>query len=129
MSLSGTQRFERRIGRIGAITSIPVQIRLDEIESLLSDSVDQSEVAKEMFKQFRGYNFLEVKCMDEEGHNCEMLQCFVPQSIEHAIPCLRTIDGVTFTVDHALPYALPLTVSSRPPVEETRHDHWNKAAC
>ena len=108
-----------------------MQIRLDEIESLISDSVEKSEVAKEMFRQFRGYNLLEVKCVDEEGNNCDMLQCFVPQSIEHAFPCLRTIGSVTFTADHALPYALPLTVSvsSRPSVEETRRDHWNKAAC
>ena len=31
--------------------------------------------------------------------------------------------------DHALPYSPPLSVPSRPPAEETRHDHWNKAAC
>ena len=36
---------------------------------------------------------------------------------------------MTFVIDHALPYSPPLSVPSRPPAEETRHDHWNKAAC
>ena len=58
-----------------------------------------------------------------------MIQCLVPQSFEHAFPCQCTVDEVSFTIDHALPYALPLSVPSRPPAEESRHDHWNKAAC
>ncbi len=57
-----------------------------------------------------------------------MTQCLVPQSFELDFPCQCTVEEVTFTIDHALPYALPLSVPSRPPAEESRHDHWNKAA-
>ena len=72
---------------------------------------------------------MEVKCVDEDGSNCDVIQCLVPQSFESDFPCQCTLEGVSFTVDHALPFSLPLSVPSRPPTEETRHDHWNKAAC
>ena len=35
MQKNGSQRIECRIGRIGAITTIPVQVRLEEVEWLL----------------------------------------------------------------------------------------------
>ena len=123
------QLFECRIGRIGALTTIPVQMRFEEVEPLICDLVGYSSVAQEIFNLYRGYNFKEVKCVDEEGNNCDMIHCLVPQSFEHVFPCQCIVNKVSFTIDHALPYALPLTVPSRPPLEETRHDHWNKAAC
>ncbi len=129
MQTNGSQRIECRVGRIGAIATIPVHVRLEEVESLICGSLERSKVARELFSLYRGYNFLEVKCVDEEGNNCDMIQCLVPQSFEHVFPCQCTVEEVSFTIDHALPYALPLSVPSRPPAEESRHDHWNKAAC
>ena len=128
MQRNDSQRIECRIGRVGAITAIPVQVRFEEVNSHMW-SLKRSKVAREIFKLYRGYNFMEVKCVDEESNNCDMIQCLVPQSFERAFPCQCTVEEVSFTVDHALPYALPLSVPSRPPAEESRHDHWNKAAC
>ena len=129
MHCNDSQRIECRIGRVGANTAIPVQVRVAEVQAFMSGPLERTKVAREMFKLYRAYNFMEVKCIDEEGNKCDMIQCLVPQSFEPDFPCQRTLEEVSFTVDHALPYSLPLSVPSRPPTEETRHDHWNKAAC
>ena len=122
-------RLECTIGRIGAITVIPVQISAEEVQPLISGPLGETKLAQELRSKYRAYNFQEVRSIDEEGNGCDMIQFLVPQRFESGFPCQCTVENVAFVIDHALPYSPPLSVPSRPPAEETRHDHWNKAAC
>ncbi len=121
--------IECKIGRIGAIAVVPVQVRVEEVQPLIGETLEKSKLAQALLKKYRAYNFQEVNCTDEEGNSCDMIKFLVPQSFESDFPCQCSVEDVTFVVDHALPYSLPLSIPSRPPAEETRHDHWNKAAC
>ena len=60
MQKNDSQHIECRIGRVGAITGIPVQVRLEEVESLISGPLERSKVAREIFCLYRGYNFMEL---------------------------------------------------------------------
>ena len=124
-----SHRLECTIGRIGAITVIPVQISAKEVQPLISGPLGETKLAQELRIKYRAYNFQEVRSIDEESNGCDMIQFLVPQRFESGYPCQCTVENVAFVIDHALPYSPPLSVPSRPPAEETRHDHWNKAAC
>ena len=128
-STTHSHRLECTIGRIGAITVIPVQICAEEVQPLVSGPLGETILAQELRSKYRAYNFQEVRSIDEEGNGCDMIQFLVPQRFESGFPCQCTVENVAFVIDHALPYSPPLSVPSRPPAEETRHDHWNKAAC
>ena len=129
LSNSHSYHLECKIGRIGAITVIPVQVRVEEVQPLIGEALEKTKLAQVLLKKYPAYNFKEVVCTDEEGNSCDMIQFLVPQRFESDFPCQCSAEEVTFVVDHALPYSLPLSIPSRPPTEETRRDHWNKAAC
>ena len=129
MSSNNSYHLECKIGRIGAITVIPVQVRVEEVQPLIGEPLEKTKLAQELLKRYRAYNFKQVMCTDEEGNGCEMIQFLVPQSFEDDFPCQITVEDLSVVIDHALPYSLPLSIPSRPPTEETRHDHWNKVAC
>ena len=122
-------RLECTIGRIGAITVLPVQVSAEEVRPLIGGPLGETKLAQELLSKYRAYNFQEVRSIDEDGNSCDMIQFLVPQRFESGFPCQCTVENVAFVIDHALPYSPPLSVPSRPPAEETRHDHWNKAAC
>ena len=103
-------------------------MRIEEVSSLISHPVTDSKISRWINEQCHGFNTIEVKCVDEDVQNQDMLQ-FLVQNFEPAFPCEQTIEDVSFTIEDALPFAQPLSVGNRPPPEETRHDHWNKAAC
>ena len=120
-----------RVGRIGAINTIRVQIRKDEVLCLMSYPINESKITRFTWETFHAYNAVAVKCVDEDGQNHDMLQFHVPQSLEHLFPSEQAaaFEGIIFTVEHACPFAQPLNAGSRPPIEENWHDPWNKAAC
>ena len=131
LSSSHAFRLECQIGRIGigAIAVIPVQVDIEEVQSLVAEPVESTTLAKALRDKYRAYNFQIVRAMNDEGNSGDMIQFLVPQRFESSFPCQCVVNDVTFAIDHALPYSPPLSVPSRPPTEETRHDHWNKAAC
>ena len=137
VSLQGTNvpssshafRLECQIGRIGAIAVIPVQVGIEEVQSLVAEPVEGATLAKALWEKYRAYNFQIFRVMNDEGNSGDMIQFLVPQRFESSFPRQCVVNDVTFAIDHALPYTPPLSVPSRPPTEETRRDHWNKAAC
>ena len=129
LSSSHTFHLECQIGRIGAISVIPVQVDIEEVQSLVAEPIEGTALAKVLCEKYRAYNFQIVRALNEEGNSGDMIQFLVPQRFESYFPCQCVVKNVTFAIDHALPYSPPLSVPSRPPTEETRHDHWNKAAC
>ena len=128
-SNSHALHLECQIGRIGSIAVIPVQVDIEEVQTLIVEPIKDSVFAKFLSGKYRAYNFQVVRALNEEGNSGDMLQFLVPQRFESHFPCQCTVNEVAFVIDHALPYSPPLSVPSRPPIEETRHDHWNKAAC
>ncbi len=108
---------------------IPVQVDIEEVQSLVAEPVESTTLAKALRDKYRAYNFQIVRAINDEGNSGDMIQFLVPQRFESSFPCQCVVNDVTFAIDHALPYSPPLSVPSRPPTEETRHDHWNKAAC
>ena len=129
VSSSHTLHLECQIGRIGSISVIPVQVDIEEVQPLVAEPIEGTAIAKVLRENYRAYNFQIVRVLNEEGNSGDMIQFLVPQRFESHFPCQCTVNDVTFAIDHALPYSPPLSVPSRPPTEETRHDHWNKAAC
>ena len=128
-SNSHTLHLECQIGRIGSIAVIPVQVDVEEVQTLMAEPIENTAIAKFLSEKYRAYNFQVVRVLNEEGNSGDMMQFLVPQRFESHFPCQCTVNEVAFVIDHALPYSPPLSVPSRPPIEETRHDHWNKAAC
>ena len=128
-SNSHTLHLECQIGRIGSIAVIPVQVDIEEVQTLMVEPIKDTAIAKFLSGKYRAYNFQVVRALNEEGNSGDMMQFLVPQRFESHFPCQCTVNEVAFVIDHALPYSPPLSVPSRPPIEETRHDHWNKAAC
>ena len=127
VSLQGTNtqssshafRLECKIGRIS----------VEEVQPLVAEPVESTSLAQALRDKYRAYSFQIVRAMNDEGNSCDMIQFLVPQRFEPSFPCQCVVNDVIFAIDHALPYSPPLSVPSRPPAEETRHDHWNKAAC
>ena len=99
------------------------------MQPLIGEPLERTFLAQALRDKYRAYNFQVVRATNEEGNSCDMIQFLVPQRFEPNFPCQCSVENVTFAIDHALPYSPPLSVPSRPPAEETRHDHWNKAAC
>ena len=104
--------------------------KFEEVEPLICDPVEDSSVAQEIFNLYRGYNFKEVKCVEEEGNNCDMIQCLVPQSFEHVFPCQCT--AIKFPSPLIMPYRMPflsLCLADLPWKRRVMIIGTNKAAC
>ena len=112
--------FDLKIGRIGALPSVPVQIRCLPLH--------QSTIGRWIKKELSGFNISEVVCVDEDQVTDSFLQFRVPIEDESNYPKVFKYKNKTFSVDHALPYATPIGMRARPPQEESVHDHWKKAA-
>ena len=90
--------LECKIGRIGAIAVVPVQVRVEEVQPVIGETLEKSKLAQELLKKYRAYNFQEVNCTDEEGNSCDMIQFLVPQSFESDFPCQCTVEEVFFLI-------------------------------
>ena len=120
--------FDLKIGRIGALPSVPVQIRCTSVEGLITLPLHQSTIGRWIKKELSGFNISEVVCVDEDQVTDTFLQFRVPIEDESSYPKVFKYKNKTFSVDHALPYATPIGMRARPPQEESVHDHWKKAA-
>ena len=98
-SNSHALHLECQIGRIGSIAVIPVQIDIEEVQTLIVEPIKDSVIAKLLSGKYRAYNFQVVRALNEEGNSGDMLQFLVPQRFESHFPCQCT----AFVIDHALP--------------------------
>ena len=114
-------------GRIGSLPSYPVQIKSKELKSLLTYPIKESAIVIWLQQKIFGFNFQIVTCVDEEQHVDEYLQFRISTAIPGSFPNHYTVNGVNFRIDHALPYAMPISSGVRPPTAQSVHDHWKSS--
>ena len=78
--------FDLKIGRIGALPSVPVQIRCTSIEGLITLPHHQSTIGRWIKKELSGFNISEVVCVDEDQVTDSFLQFRVPIEDEANYP-------------------------------------------
>ena len=114
-------------GRIGSLPSYPVQIKSKELKSLLTYPIKESAIVIWLQQKISGFNFQIVTCVNEEQHVDEYLQFRISTAIPGSFPNHYTVNGVNFRIDHALPYAMPISSGVRPPTAQSVHDHWKSS--
>ena len=68
-----------------------------------------------------------MTCVDEEQHVDEYLQFRISTATPVSFPNHYTVNGVNFRIDHALPYAMPISSGVRPPSAQSVHEHWKSS--
>ena len=120
--------FDLRVGRIGSLPSVPVQIRCSCVEKFISHPLSKSAIGRWIKSELSGFNITEVVCVDDEQVTDCFLQFRIPIENEDEYPKNCCYKGKSFSVDHALPYATPVGTRARPPHEQSVHEHWKKVA-
>ena len=116
------------VGRIGSLPSSPVQIRCTDIGNLICYPLNDSEIGRWIRTELSGFNLVEVVCIDDEQTTDSFLQFRIPTSEEDDFPKNCCFKGKSCAIDHAFPFATPVSTRARPPHEQTVHEHWKKTA-
>ena len=122
------QRFKVSCGRITALHSVPMQIKWEDIQQSCEPSIEQSKIPQWLKAECQGTCPTKVLAINEERTVDWYLQFFVPQKTEVAFPKQVCLEGKRILIDHALPFAPIRSSISRPPIEETMHEHWKNTA-
>ena len=115
-------------GRISALSSVPAQIKLSELQRMERFQKEEDEFETWIWDTLQGTCPQKVLCFDEENNTDWYMQFHIPTKSEKALPTKLTLDEEVILVEHARPYAYLQTGSIRPPAEETMHERWKKAA-
>ena len=107
--------FRVSFGRIGALPSYPVQIKSKELNGLLTFPIKESAIVTWLQSKISGFNFQLVTCVNDEQHVEEYLQFRISAATPDSFPNHYSFNGVIFRIDHALPYATPISSGVRPP--------------
>ena len=102
-SNSHTLHLECQIGRIGSIAVIPVQVDIEEVQTLMVEPIKDSVIAKFLSGKYRAYNFQVVRALNEEGNSGDMMQFLVPQRFESHLPCQCTVNEVPLLLTMPFP--------------------------
>ena len=65
-----------------------------------------------------------MTCVNEDQHVEEYLQFRVSAATPISFPNHYSVNGINFRIDHALPYAMPISSGVRPPTAQSVHEHW-----
>ena len=122
------QRYKVSIGRITALHSVPMQIKWEDIQESCEPSIEQSKIPQWLKAECQGTCPSKVLAIDEERTVEWYLHFFVPQKIETTFPKQVVFEGKKILIDHALPFAPIRSSITRPPIEETMHEHWKNTA-
>ena len=122
------QHFKVSCGRITALQSAPMQIKWEEVQQLCEPSLEQSSLAAWVKAELSGSCLKKVLAINEERTVDWYLQFQVPQKFECTFPKQVAFGKKKLLVDHALPFAPTRSNISRPPIEESMHDHWKNTA-
>ena len=122
------QRYKVSIGRITALHSVPMQIKWEDIQESCEPSIEQSKVPQWLKAECQGTSPTKVLAIDEERTVDWYLHFFVPQKIETTFPKQVVFEGKKILIEHALPFAPIRSSITRPPIEETMHEHWKNTA-
>ena len=115
-------------GRISALSSVPAQIKLSELQKIERFQREEDEFTTWIWGTLQGACPQKVLCFDEENNTDWYMQFHIPTKSEKVLPTKLTLDDEAILVEHARPYAFLQTGSIRPPAEETMHEHWKNAA-
>ena len=88
----------------------------------------KSSLAKWLKAEFHGSCLKKVLAINEERTVDWYLQFQVPQKLECTFPKQVSFGKKKLLIDHALPFAPTRSNISRPPIEESMHDHWKNTA-
>ena len=116
--------FSVSFGRVGSLPSYPVQIKSKELNDLLTSPLKESAIVIWLQQKISGFNFQIVTCVNEEQHVEEYLQFRISAATPDSFPNHYSVNGVNFRIDHALPYAMPISSGVRPPTAQSVHEHW-----
>ena len=122
------QQYKVSIGRITALHSVPMQIKWEDIQESCEPSIEQSKIPQWLKAECQGTCPSKVLAIDEERTVDWYLHFFVPQKIETTFPKQVVFEGKKILIDHALPFAPIRSSITRPPIEETMHEHWKNTA-
>ena len=122
------QRFKVSCGCITALHSVPMQIKWEDIQQSCEPNIEQSKIPQWLKAECQGTCPTKVLAINEERTVDWYLQFFVPQKTELAFPKQVCFEGKRILIDHALPFAPIRSSISRPPIEETMHEHWKNTA-
>ena len=122
------QRYKVSIGRITALHSVPMQIKWEDIQESCEPSIEQSKIPQWLKAECQGTCPTKVLAIDEERTVDWYLHFFVPQKIETTFPKQVVFEGKKILIEHALPFAPIRSSITRPPIEETMHEHWKNTA-
>ena len=125
---SAGQHFKVTCGRITALHSVPMQIKWEDIRHLCEPTIEQSNIQKWLKDEFQGSCPQKVLSINEERTVDWYLHFQVPQKLEATFPKQVCLEGKRILVEHALPFAPVWSNISRPPVEESMHEHWRNTA-
>ena len=122
------QHFKVSCGRITALHSAPMQIKWEDVQQFCEPTLEQSSLAKWLKAEFHGSCLKKVLAINEERTVDWYLQFQVPQKLECTFPKQASFGKKKLLIDHALPFAPTRSNISRPPIEESMHDHWKNTA-
>lgn len=70
-------------GRISSLQSIPAQVKLNELQEILSEELSYDMVLVELEHEFQAVGFQNVCCYDTEGQVEQYLQFHVPKNMKN----------------------------------------------
>ena len=122
------QHFKVSCGRVTALHSVPMQIKWEDIRHFCDPTIEQSNIPKWLEAEFQGSCPQRVLLINEERTVDWYLHFHVPQKLEATFPKQVVLEGKRILVEHALPFAPVRSNISRPPIEESMHEHWKNTA-
>ena len=122
------QHFKVSCGRITAFHNAPMQIKWDDVHLSCKPTIEHSSLAKWLKAEFGGTCLRKVLAIDEERTVEWYLQFQVPQKLECKFPKQVLFGKKKLLIDHALPFAPTRSSITRPPMEESMHEHWKNTA-
>ena len=122
-SVSGTASWTTvSVGRIGRYDHVPA-LEPSEFEAGVGDL---KWIVSLLEQQVQATCFQKVFCTLENQDSVACLQFLIPQAIEKQLPLHWDVGGRQICVDHPAAFAVPLSISRRPP--EDKFDHWKETA-
>ena len=115
-------------GRISALTSVPAQIKLSELQKVERFRREEDDFGTWIWDALQGTCPQKVLCFDEESNTDWYMQFHIPAKSERVLPTKLTVEEEAILVEHARPFSFLQTGSIRPPAEETMHEHWKNAS-
>ena len=122
------QHFKVSCGRITAFHNAPMQIKWDDVYLSCKPTIEHSSLAKWLKAEFGVTCLRKVLAINEERTVEWYLQFQVPQKLECKFPKQVLFEKKKLLIDHALPFAPTRSSITRPPIEESMHEHWKNTA-